>query len=132
MPNYDFCCDKCGIQEEKFFHMNEAKEAKCDKGHTMRQMVSNIYMKPDIQPYNDMTLGFVRSRKDKVRKMKEANVRPFDPTDWKGEPGTKKRQRYETYVNGIHESKDIYKHKIRKGDEVNANIKENVKSKYIT
>ena len=111
--------------------VNGRRVAQCSQGHTMRQLISRINVRPDIQPYQDHTLGSIRYTRHPKQDMKDAGVHHFDPGEWKGEAGTKKRERYDTYVNDLAKSKDIYKHKIRRGDDVSPIIKENVRSKHI-
>ena len=134
MPLYSLRCSECETTVERFFHMNDTngrRGAQCSQGHTMRQLISRINVRPDIQPYQDHTLGSIRSRRHHKDRMNEVGVHQFDPGEWRGEPNTLKRDRYNMYMTDLAKSKDIYKHKIKRGDEVHPNIVQNCKSKHL-
>lgn len=126
MPLYSFHCERCDKYEDVFFKFDEEKVARCPSCLESMRREYRFTMQPDIQPYFDNTLGYIRNRKDKEAKLKQRGLIVDEPGTHKGRPGSVKRERYEEEQTVEEEVKDKYKHMIKTGKLDNPIIAKNV------
>jgi hypothetical protein len=91
--------------------MNGSIKHQCECGKDMKRIYYVPMLKAEFWEYKDPTLGHVKSRADKKAKMKAQGLAEYEPTHFKGEAGTEKRERYNKFAEKLCETKDYYKHK---------------------